>query len=366
VPGEYLLKLVGSGDQQSYVLLTVWDPASTATYVIMSGDLTDQAFNPYGGYDYYQGATPCAPDVYPCSTRARIVSFDRPNSTGEGAGSYLGSLYPLTRFAEEHGLDVTYWTDVILSTQGDLLTKHTVLMSPGHDEEWSLQMRQATTAAANHGVNLIFFGASPVLRKVRLEPSPLGPDREVVNYREPVTDPLYGKDNADVSQNTWGQQPANLPERSLVGADYIGYTTSGVNPLVVSDPTSWFYSGTGLGAHGAIPGVFAVSDLQAFEAGRMGDPPNVEILAHSPVVVSGHPEIHYADTTYFTMPSSHAGVFSSGTTAWITGLLDCAPATANCPAPLLRIVTANLLRVFGAGPAGLTHPSLSNWQSVYG
>ena len=37
VPGEYLLKLVGSGGQQSYVPLTVWDPASRAAYVIMDG-----------------------------------------------------------------------------------------------------------------------------------------------------------------------------------------------------------------------------------------------------------------------------------------------------------------------------------------
>ena len=63
--GQYLLKLVASGGQQSYIPLTVWDPASHATYVLMAGVLTDQAFNPYGSYDLYQGATACAPDMYP-------------------------------------------------------------------------------------------------------------------------------------------------------------------------------------------------------------------------------------------------------------------------------------------------------------
>ncbi|HUJ65707.1 MAG TPA: N,N-dimethylformamidase beta subunit family domain-containing protein, partial [Acidimicrobiales bacterium] len=129
VPGQYLLKLVGSGGQQGYIPLTVWDPASHATYVLMSGVLTDQAFNAFGGYDLYQGATPCAPGVYPCSTRARVVSFDRPYAEGNGASSYLTLEYPLTRFAEMHGLDVTYWTDITLATNGNLLTNHKVLIS---------------------------------------------------------------------------------------------------------------------------------------------------------------------------------------------------------------------------------------------
>jgi hypothetical protein len=365
VPGQYLLKLVGAGGQQSYVPLIIWDPASTATYVIMSGVLTDDAFNSFGGFDLYQGATSCAPQVYPCSTRARVVSFDRPYLEGNGAASYLQLVYPLTRFAEENGLDVTYWTDIVLARRGNLLTNHKVLISAGHDEEWSLQMRQAAQTAAGHGVNLIFLGASPVLRKVRLQPSSLGPDREMVNYRDPQGDPFYGVDNADVSQNWWAQLPANLPERRIVGADYIGYYNDGVFPLVVSEPESWLFSGTGLAADATIPGVFS-GDFQAYEPSQSDNPPGVEILSHSHVTVSGHPDLGYADTTYYTMASSHAGVFSTGTIGWTPALADCAPNTTDCPAQLMRTLTGNLLRVFGAGPVGLKHPSTSNWQRFYG
>jgi hypothetical protein len=365
VPGQYLLKLVGSGGEQSYVPLTIWDPASTATYVIMSGVLTDDAFNSFGGFDLYQGATACAPQVYPCSTRSLVVSFDRPYLEGDGAASYLPLVYPLTRFVEENGLDVTYWTDIVLGTRGNLLTNHKVLISAGHDEEWSLQMRQAADAAASDGVNLIFMGASPVLRKVRLQPSPLGPDREMVNYRDPQKDPLYGVDNADVSQNWWAQAPANLPERRLVGADYIGYYNDSAFPLVVSEPASWLFSGTGLAADATIPGVFS-GDFQGYEPSERDNPPGVEILSHSHVTVTGHPNIDYADTTYYTMTSSHAGVFSSGTIGWTPALADCVPDTTGCPAQLMRTLTGNLLRVFGAGPAGLEYPSTSNWQRFYG
>ncbi len=364
VQGQYLLKLIGSGGQQSYVPLTVWDPASDATYVIMSGVLTDQAFNPYGHYDLYQGATACAPGVYPCSSRSRVVSFDRPYANGKGAASYLSLVYPLTRFAEQHSLDVTYWTDITLSTDGHLLSDHRVMISPGHDEEWSLEMREAATAAANHGVNLIFFGASPVLRKVRLQSSPLGPDREMVNYRDPQADPLFGVDNAEVSQNWWGQAPAEMTDSELVGADYVGYYNDGSFPLVVSLPSSWLFAGTGLGLGARIPGVLS-GDFQGYDPALGDTPPGVEILAHSRVTITGHPDRDYADTTYYTLPRSHAGVFSSGTVGWIPSLQDCA-GRATCPARLMQVVTGNLLRVFGAGPVGLKYPSTGNTQRYYG
>lgn len=366
VEGQYLLKLVGSTGEQSYIPLTIWDPASHAAYVIMSGVLTEEVFNPFGGYDLYQGATPCAPNHYPCSTRSRVVSFDRPYATsyGNGAASYLSLVYPLTRFAEKHGLDVTYWTDITLATHGNLLDNHKVLISPGHDEEWSLRMRQSAVAATAAKTNLIFFGASPVLRKVRLQSSPLGADREIVNYRDPPKDPLYATDPSDVSQNWWGQPPANLPASTLVGSTYIGFDNSATFPLVVSDPSSWLFAGTGLAAGAQIPGVLG-TDFQAFDPARTSNPPNVEILAHSPVQVESHPNRDFADTTFYTFPASHAGVFESGANTWIPSLRACPPGAASCPATVMRKLTGNLLRVFGEGPVGLRHPSVANWQQFY-
>jgi hypothetical protein len=293
-----------------------------------------------------------------------VVSFDRPYAEGNGASSYLTLEYPLTRCAEMHGLDVTYWTDITLSTNGNLLTDHEVLISPGHDEEWSLEMRQAAEAASSRGVNLIFFGASPVLRKVRLEPSSLGPDREMVNYGDPASDPLMGVDNAEVSQNWWGQLPADRPDSELVGADYVGYYNQGSFSLVVSEPSSWLFAGSGLGAGSTIPDVLT-GDFQAYDPALGGTPARVEILSHSYVWITGNPTRHYADTTYYTMPSG-AGVFSSGTTNWITTLEPCSPSGADCPASLMQAITGNLLRVFGAGPVGRTYPSVRNVSQFYG
>jgi len=358
VQGQYLLKLVGSGGQQSYIPLTIWDPASHATYVIMAGVLTWQAFNPFGGYDLYEGQPPGL-SGYPYPTRSRVLSFDRPYATsyGNGSASFLGNEYPLIYFAEEHGLNVTYWTDITLAEHGNLLANHRVLISPGHDEEWSLRMRDAVLAARAKGVNLIFFGASPILRKVRLQASPLGPDMEEVNYRDPTTDPLYGKDNAEVTQNWWGQPPADAPASQIVGDSYVGFNNVQSFPLVVVKASSWLFAGTGLRDGSKVPGVL-FTDFDQYLPSRP-NPPGVEILAHSPVVIQFDGAHLFADTEYYTWQPSGAGVFESGTNNWIASLQSCS-SPSDCPAPLVRKMTGNLLRVFGQGPVGLRYPSVSN------
>ena len=210
VQGEYLIKLVGSGKQQSYVPLTVWDPASTATYVIKNDVFTWQAWNPYGGYDFYAGLGSCPATVYPLCSRARVVSFDRPYAAEQGSGNFLSLEYPLVYYAEEHGLDVTYATDLTIAEHPVYLAQHRVLLSLGHDECWSLSERQAAVAVHADGVNIAFFAASPVLRHVRTQASPLGPDREEVDYRNAQEDPLNGKANPlEITGNTGGSAPAD-------------------------------------------------------------------------------------------------------------------------------------------------------------
>jgi hypothetical protein len=363
VQGQYLLKLVGSGGQQSYVPLTIWDPSSHATYVLMAGVLTWQVFNPFGGYDLYEGQPPGLKG-YPYPTRSRVVSFDRPYATsyGNGAASFLGNEYPLIYYAEEHGLDVTYWTDITLAEHGNLLANHTVLISPGHDEEWSLRMRNAVLAARAKGVNLIFFGASPILRKVRLQASPLGPDMEVVNYRDPTADPLYGKDDAEVTQNWWGQPPADAPASQIVGDSYVGFNNVQSFPLVVSDASSWLFAGTGLHDGSTVPGVL-FTDFDQYVPSRP-NPPDVEILAHSPVIIQFDGAHLDADTEYYTWRPSGAGVFESGTNNWINALQTCS-SPSDCPAPLVQKMTGNLLRVFGQGPVGKRYPSVGNVAQFY-
>jgi hypothetical protein len=372
VPGVYLFKLVGSGGQQAYVPLTVWDPSSTAAYLVMGRTLTEEGWNTFGGYSYYQGMGPCpagAPS-YPVCNRARVASFDRPYAEGNGSSDFLSNDYPLVRFCEQHGLDATYVSDVTVDEHPDLVLHHKVLLSTGHDETWTYAERQGAQNAYNHGVNMVFFGAAAVLRHSRLQASPLGPDREEVNYRDSAADPLDGgNDKMNVTGNTWSSPPSSWSEVGFTGEIYSGYMLSGSASLVVWNPSSWLFRGTGLGAGAAVPGVIE-SDIDHVDGGGTV-PPGLEVLAHSPVPVSesytnqgtwgGYT---YADTTYFTDPATKAGVFDSGTVNWVNELTPCTPGQTPCAAPTVARMTGNLLRVFGQGPVGDLAPSTANWQAV--
>jgi hypothetical protein len=360
--GDYLLKLVAEGGGESYVPLTVWNPNSHATYLIDNSVFTWQAWNNWGGYDMYGGNPPGVTPSY--DNRARVMSFDRPYGTGEGAGDFLGNEYPLIRLMEKDGLDVSYVNDVLFSEHPSVILQHKVYLSLGHAECWDNNERNAAVRALGAGINFVFFGASPILRHVRLQPGPTGqPDREMVDYRDPTQDPLYGKDNALVTANTWAAPPTNLPAAQIVGDTYGGYGIDA--PMIVVDASSWVFAGTGLSNGASLPHVVKF-DYDRYVPGIAGEPDNVEILAHSPVVTSyGHHD--YADMTYYTSPYSGAGVLATGTNFFIPSLSPCSstPPGQVCPAPFLRKIVENVMAAFGAGPAGRTHPSSANWRSFY-
>lgn len=375
VPGDYLLKLVGDGGQQSYVLLTVWDPNSRATYVFMARSLTEQGWNTYGGgYSFYQGRGPCTlgSGSYPPCNRARVVSFDRPYDTGNGATDFLGAEYPLVFLAEEHGLDVTYVTDITVNDHPDTLLQHKALLSLSHDETWTTPERRGAEAALAKGVNVAFLSAAAIVRHARLQASSLGPDRQEVDYRDSSEDPLNGKgDPLEVTGNTWSAPPTSWPSGGFVGEVYSGYLYPDAQnaAFVVNQPDAWIFKGTGLQAGSTIPGVIA-SDIDHIDPGA-SMPRNIEVLGHSPVPLADAYTNQgkwgastYSDMTYYTDPRSDAGVFDSGTVNWINTLLPCPSGQSSCPATLTDQITLNLLWLLGQGPAGSVVPAVANWQSV--
>jgi hypothetical protein len=372
--GDYLFKLVGAFNEQSYVPLTIWQPDSHGTYLIKNDVFTWQAWNPYGGYDYYQGVGSCPARVYPLCSRARVVSYDRPydfaDAGGQGTGDFLWLEAPLVRFMEQHGLDVSYATDVTVAEHPNSLGNHKVLLSLGHDECWSLQERQAAVAAYQKGMNLAFFGASAVLRHVRTQASPMGADREAVDYRDSTQDPLNGKGNPlEVTGNTWTSPPAGWSETPFVGESYNGFLEPKVTKdLTVVNAGSWIFRGTGLANGAGVPNAIG-SDVDSL-AGNDTYPPDVEVLAHSTLPVNqaqantrqgGN---FFSDMTYYSDPASGAGVWDSGTNNWIPALTPCAN-QAGCPAAGVRQMTTNLMLLFGQGPAGKISPSTGNRAQFY-
>ncbi len=358
VQGDYLFKLVADPGQQSYVPLAVWDPSSHAAYVIQNSVLTWQGWNNWGGYDMYGGAPPGQSPQY--ANRALVESYDRPYANGNGAADFMALEYPIIYWAEEHGLDVTYWTDITFAQFPYFLENHKALLTLGHDESWTAREREGVIAGRAAGVNVIYFGASPVLRHVRLLPSPMGRDREEVDYRDPTADPIYSTDPLSATGNTWSQPPDDDPPSQVVGDTYQGYGLD--DPMVVTDAGAWPFAGTGVTDGEQLKGVEA-GDYDAYDTSQP-DPSNVEVLSHSPV----QPEVgylKYADMTYYTWPGSGGGVLATGTIGWIPALSACAGPMPACPSSVVQAVTGNILRLFGKGPAGKYHASVANWQQYY-
>jgi hypothetical protein len=167
----------------------------------------------------------------------------------------------------------------------------------------------------------------------------------------------------EVTGNTWSDPPSSWSEVGFVGARYAGYLLgSKTADFRVADANAWIFAGTGLHTGSILSGLLR-SDFDSFDPAV--HPRDEQIFGHSPIprrdsqsnTVGGEA---YSDMTYFTDPSGGAGVFDSGTNAWVPSLspnLDTVP---------VSVMTGNLLRVFGQGPAARTEQSIPNWAHFYG
>jgi len=346
--GSYLLRLDASTGVQSYVPFVVRSLSAAGRVVLISAVTSYQAYNGWGQYSLYGGPGGSF------TKRGRRVTFDRPLSYNHGAGAYFQLELPLVVVAERLGLQTGYVTSVDLDLHPGALDGAKAVISEAHDEYWSPSMRATLTAARDHGTNLAFFGANAIFRKIRFESSPLGPDRVEVNYKVAQEDPLYGKDNAQVTGN-WPTYPDPDPESSLIGQSYVCSVTSNF-PMVVTDPGNWIWARAGVHLDEELPGLVGPEFDQVNPAEPTPHP--IEVIARTPVSCGAPPT--YTDVSYYVAHSG-AGVFDAGTEDWV-----CALPGAGCTAPfvydhttqrVIEAATANILTAFAAGPAGRTHPA---------
>ncbi|HEY1281884.1 MAG TPA: N,N-dimethylformamidase beta subunit family domain-containing protein, partial [Acidimicrobiales bacterium] len=292
------------------------------------------------------------------ASRATVVSFDRPYDHGynNGSADFLDHELSVVALAEQLGLDVTYVTDVDLDRDPGLVLRHKGVVSLGHDEYYSSAMRGGLVAARDAGVNLAFLGANAIYRRIRLEPSWDGrPRRHEVNYRT-MSDPA-AKSDPKAATIQWRLAPLNLPEAQIVGVQYACSPVSA--DLRIVDPSSWVFAGTGVIDGMRLPKVVANEYDRVFRG--PWTPPNLEVLAHSPLTCRGTSD--FADMAYYSAASG-AGVFASGSIHWICSIDGLCPTTDEAAA-VVRRVTANVLTAFAAGPAGAAHPSTSNVAALH-
>jgi hypothetical protein len=111
----------------------------------------------------------------------------------------------MVRWLERNGYDVAYITDIDTHEQPAMLLRHRAFFSVGHDEYWSKQMRDNVEAALRSGVSLGFFSGNEMYWNIRLESSPLGPDRVITCYKSAILDPISSTDPSklDSQHDSW-------------------------------------------------------------------------------------------------------------------------------------------------------------------
>ena len=325
VSGVYVVKLLSSVGYMRYTSFVVRNDASFSSIFFQTSVFTYQAYNQWGGYNMYGSLD--AKGELTRKVRAYVASFDRPYDRAAGLGDFpLYSESSLLRWLERMGYDVSYTTDVDTDMRGELLLHHHLFISAGHDEYWSTAMRNQVTFARDEGVSLAFFGGNAVYWHVRLQSSPLGPDREVICYKpgyyegSPEADPLSSVDPSEATV-LWRDPPLNMPENALLGEMYGGYMNQ-LAPLVLDRGAQPFVSGSGLHVGSALPGLVGVEYDRIYHNGAT--PSSLSILASSPLkcIPSSLCPSSGIDTAYATLYTAASGarVFDAGTFLWGWGL----------------------------------------------
>ena len=230
--GIYIAKLVRTDTGgASHIVFIVRDDASTSDLLFQTSDTTWQAYNNYGGLSLYPPTD--TGDNCPQAGRAYKVSYNRPFNTRaihRGEDWLFNGEYPMVRWLEANGYNVSYFTGVDSERRGSLIRNHKVFLSVGHDEYWSGNQRANVEAARNAGVHLAFFSGNEIFWKTRWENSIDGSGtsyRTLVCYKETHADAKIDPQDPPIWTGTWRDPrfspPADggRPENALTGTIFI-------------------------------------------------------------------------------------------------------------------------------------------------
>lgn len=371
VSGIYVAKLTRTDTNgASHIIFVVRDDASRSDLLFQTSDTTWHAYNTYGGSDFYQGQQ---------QSRAYKISYNRPFATrGEMSGRdfLFSNEYPMLRFLERNGYDITYTTGVDSDRRGQLIRNHKVFLSVGHDEYWSGAQRANVEAAREAGVSLAFFSGNEVYWRTRWEPSADGTNtshRTLVCYKE-----TWANDRIEDTPSEWTgtwrdprfSTPTNgggRPENQLVGTAYMANSTDLAIQVPAEQGRYRFWRNAGLPTNQTAtlaPHTVGYESNEDLDNGfrppgliRLSTTvgPTPEYLQDYGNTVGPGTTTHHA--TLYRAPSG-ALVFSAGTIQWAWGLDTYHDGVVAPVSQPMQQATLNLLADMGVQP-GTRMPGLA-------
>ncbi len=354
------------GENNMYFV--VRDDDGRSDTLFQTSDSTWEAYNLWGGEDFYTG-TPSSP------TQAKKVSYNRPfgSATNSVNVPLMDAEYPMIRWMEANGYNVSYTTDVDTARRGQELLEHKAFLSVGHDEYWSNEQRANVEAARDAGVDLAFFSGNESYWKTRWENSIDGsgtPFRTLVTYKETWS-------NAKIDPNsqwtgTWrdprfsppsdGGRPENQLSGTIFQVD--SYRTDAIE-VPAADGKMRFWRNTSIANLAAGQTATLTPNVLGYEWDEDRDngfrPQGAIKLSTTTLGVSQY-LLDYGNTTgpgtathnltLYRAPSG-ALVFGAGTTRWSWGLDSNHINESSTVDPRMQQATVNLFADMGIQPDSL-------------
>ena len=281
--------------------------------------------------------------------------------------------YPMIRFMEANGYDVSYTSGVDMSQPGaaSIIEQHKIFMSTGHDEYWSGQQRANVEAARGAGVNLAFFSGNEVFWKTRFESSIDGsntPSRTLVAYKETHYDTTTDPQDPPTWTGTWMDPrfsppgDGGKPQNALTGQLFA--VNSGTTDITVPSQYSKLRFWRNTRVASLASGQSTTLDSGAGTLGYEWDvdadngfrPPGL-IDISSTTDTTAQPFTDYGSQTTTASTTHHltlyrapsgALVFGAGTVQWSWGLDSANPSGKTDTA--MQQATVNLFADMGAQP----------------
>ena len=374
VSGIYIAKVTRlDTNGSSHIPFVVRDDLGNSPILFKTSDTTWQAYNDYGGANLYTGGPGPQNGAYK-------VSYNRPYHTRvyEFYSWIFNAEYPMVRFIEANGYDVSYFSSLDADRFGSRILQHKVLLSVGHDEYWSGSERSNVEAARAAGVNLGFFSGNEVFWKIRWEPSVDGSNtanRTMVCFKETHANRVTDPQDPPIWTGTWRDPrfsppgDGGRPENALTGTIFMVNGPQSP-PLSIKVPAAdgkmrlWRNTPVATQAAGA---------TATFPAGTLGYEWDVDLdngfrpaglfyLSTATYDTGGNSLLDFGSsygsgtaTHHLTMYRDPSGalVFGSGTVQWPWGLDASHDGSTTTPNASMQQATINLFADMGIQPANL-------------
>ena len=328
--GFYRIDLIGADGERSEASFIVRAARDKAAILWVIETNTWNAYNDFGGASAYTGdgvsfggasaelsfLRPLPRGFITLPQGCRLATVGAPDTSipylewatqqavpiWSGAASWSNWGARFADWAERHGFDIDYAANSDLQDDPTLLDDYRLMLSVGHDEYWSWEMRDTVESFVARGGNVCFFTGNTSYWQVRLEQD----GQRMIAYKAKADqDPVMGTARENRNTGIWSHRLTGRPENAMTGVSFsrggyariAGATPAGAGGYTIYRPEHWALRGTGLsygdllGASSTIVGYecdgceLQIVDGRPAPTGRDGTPTNFEIIGTAPVAL---------------------------------------------------------------------------------